>query len=220
MAKKTKRSIFNLIDLRGGYATDLVPDIMSDNEMLQAKNCWWRNGMKKRLGVTKYASFTGSLRGAIRVYEEDSDAWFTVYAVDDGSTVEFQVAATTTPATVTGASLTATTTSTAPFTAGKDVEFDALGGKIVAVNGTDRAYTIWASGSSTFYGRDLDRYDERVRSTDNWMVGQATSTSGYNDDTTDGQTIAGTLMLASATNITNGWYRASRAKHFILGRKN
>jgi hypothetical protein len=208
MANQTKRSIFNLKDLRGGYATDLIPDLMTDNEMLQAKNVWWRSGLKKRGGVSKYASFTGSLRGAIRVYEEDSDSWQTVYAVDDGSTVEFQSAASDTLVTITGASLTATTTSTAPFTVGKDVEFDALGGKIIAVNGTDRAYAIWASGSSTFYGMDLDRYDERSRSTDNWFAGQYDgSGTTYTDDTTDAQTTTGTFLLASST-YTNGWYAA------------
>jgi len=204
-----KPSIFNIKDLRGGYATDLTSDSMAENEMLTAKNVWWRNGLKKRGGVSKYASCTGSFKGGIRVYEEDSEAWYTIYGVDDGSSVAFQVAATDTlTISITAASLTAsaTTTSTAPFTTGYDVEFAALGGKIIAVNGKDRPYAIWASGSGTFYGRDLDRYDERVRSTDNWLAGQATSTSAYTDDTTDAQTTTGTFLLASATNVTNGFY--------------
>ena len=205
-----KQSIFNIKDFRGGYATSLTPQVMADNEMLQAENCWWKNGLKKRGGISKYASVTGSLRGAIRVYEEDAAAWYTIYAADDGTTVEFQAGANDTLATIVGASISAaaTTTSSAPFTKAKNVEFAALGGKVIAVNGTDRPYAIISSGSGTFYGMDLDRYDERERSTDNWYAGAATTTSAYTDDTTHAQTTVGTFELASATNVTNGFYIA------------
>ena len=203
-----KQSIFNIKDFRGGYATDLTPQLMADNEMKQAENCWWKAGLKKRGGISKYASTTGSLRGAIRVYEETAQAWYTIYATDDGSNVKFQSggsAETFLSIPLASISASATTTSTSPFTTGKDIEFAALGGKVVAVNGTDRAYTLFASGSGTFYGMDLDRYDERSRSTDNWYAGEATTTSSYTDDTTAGQTTAGTFVLATATNITNGF---------------
>ena len=204
-----KESIFNIKDFRGGYATNLTPALMADNELLKSENCWWKNGLRKRGGITKIASATGSFRGAIRVYEETAAAWYTIQAVDDNSNVQFQVGTSTeTFASIQGASLTATTTSTSPFTKGKDVEFAALGGKVIAVNGTDRPYAIWASGSGTFYGMDLDRYDERSRSTDNWYAGVATTTSVYTDDTTDAQTEAGVFLLASATNVTNGFYVA------------
>jgi hypothetical protein len=206
-----KESIFNIKDFRGGYASDLNPQLMANNEMKVAENCWWKKGLKKRGGITRIASTTGSLKGAIRVYEETAGAWYTIQAVDDNANVQFQVGTSTEtflsiPAASIGVG--ATTTSTSPFTKGNDVEFAALGGKVIAVNGTDRPYAIWASGSGTFYGRDLDRYDERDRSTDNWYAGMATTTSGYTDDTTDAQTVAGVFLLASATNVTNGFYVA------------
>ncbi|KKK92698.1 hypothetical protein LCGC14_2700320, partial [marine sediment metagenome] len=156
-----RQSIFNIKDFRGGYATSLTPELMADNEMLQANNCLWRGGLKKRGGISRYASLSNanaSMRGFIRVYEEKAEDWYTIYAVDDGSTVEFQVAKSSiTLATVVAASLTASTTSTAPFTTSKDVEFDTLGGKVIAVNGTDRPVALFPSGSGTFYLRDLDR---------------------------------------------------------------
>ncbi len=202
-------SVFEIKDFRGGFATDLPPSLMTDNELLVGENCWWKNGLKKRGGISKIASCTGSVRGAIRVWEEQAGAWYTIQAIDSGAVVQFQVGSSTeTFASILGASLTATTTSSSPFTTGKDVEFAALGGKIIAVNGTDRPYAIWASGSSTFYGMDLDRYDERERSTDNWYAGMATTTAAYTDDTTDAQTVAGVFLLASATNFTNGFYVA------------
>ena len=204
-----KESIFNIKDFRGGYATNLPPGLMSDNEMLKSENCWWKNGLRKRGGITKIASATGSFRGAIRVYEETAGAWYTIQAVDNNANVAFQVGTSTeTFASIAGASLTATTTSTAPFTKAYNVEFAALGGKVIAVNGVDRPYALWASGSGTFYGMDLDRYDERERSPDNWYAGQATSTGTFTDDTTHAQTTTGIFMLATATNVTNGFYVA------------
>ena len=209
-----KQSIFNIKDFRGGYSTDLTPELMANNELLQANNCWWRGGLKKRGGIAKYANLTNtnaSITGAVRVYEEKAEAWYTIYGVDDGSTVEFQVAKTSvTLATVAAASLTASTTTTAPFTTGKDVEFDTLGGKVIAVNGTDRPVVLFPSGSGTFYLRDLDRYDERERSTDNWYAGQwDTSTDAYTDDTTDAQDSGvDDFVIASTDATTNGFYVA------------
>ena len=202
-------SIFEIADFRGGYCGSVPPHLMADNELLVGENCWWKNGLKKRGGLSKVASCTGSVRGAIRVWEEQAGAWYTIQAVDSGAVVQFQAGTSTeTFVSIPGASLTATTTSSSPFTTAKNVEFAALGGKIIAVNGTDRPYAIWASGSGTFYGMDLDRYDERTRSTDNWYAGQATTTAAYNDDTKDAQTATGVFLLASATNVTNGFYVA------------
>ena len=106
MAKRTKKkSIFNFSDFRGGYATNTPYELMANNEMLQAENVYWNNGLKKRKGISKYASLTGSAIGFVRTYT--NGAWHTIVAVDLASSVEFHQATTTTTAfaTITMASL-------------------------------------------------------------------------------------------------------------------
>jgi len=202
-------SVFEIKDFRGGFCSSVPPHLMTDNELLVADNCWWKNGLKKRGGITKVASCSGSIKGAVRFWEEQAGGWYTIQAVDSGAVVQFQTATSTeAAASILYASLTGTTTSTSPFTTAKNVEFAVLGGKVIAINGTDRPVAIWASGSGAFYIQDLDRYDERERDTDNWYAGMATTTAAYTDDTTDAQTVAGVFLLASATNVTNGFYVA------------
>ena len=196
-----KKSIFNFGDFRGGYATNIPSELMQDNELLQAENCYWNGGLLKREGIREYASLTGSAKGSIRVYTNET--WRTVAAVQTASnTVEFQHAASDTFATITGISGTSYA-----FTNG-NVEFTTLGDKVVGVNGLNRPVAIFPT-SSALYAMDLDRYDERERDEDNWYAGQYDgSTPSYTDDTTDAQDVgAGDFSIATTT-FTNGFYVA------------
>jgi hypothetical protein len=201
MAKRRK-SIFNFSDFRGGYAVSVPNELMKDNELLQAENCRWSNGLSKREGLSKYASLTGSCRGFIRTYT--NDAWHTIVAVDTGSAVELHQGTADTFATITRASGTSYT-----WTTDKDVYFAALGDEVVAVNGTDRPAAIFPT-SSAIYAMDLDRYDERDRDNDNWYAGQYDgSATTYTDDTTDAQDVGSGDFLIASTTFTNGFYLAS-----------
>lgn len=201
MAKTKKKGIFNYFDFRGGYATNTPSELMADNELLQAENCYWNDGLRKRKGIAKYASLTGSAKGFIRTYT--NGAWHTIVAVDSGATVEFQQATSDTFATITRASGTAYTIST-----GQNVEFAGLGDEVIAVNGTDRPAAIFPT-SSAIYAMNLDQYDERARDNDNWYAGQYdASAPSYTDDTTDAQDVGSGDFLIASTTFTNGFYVA------------
>ena len=205
MAKRTKKkSIFNFSDFRGGYATNTPYELMANNEMLQAENVYWNNGLKKRKGISKYASLTGSAIGFVRTYT--NGAWHTIVAVDLASSVEFHQATTTTPAfaTIRLASGTAYA-----WTAGKNVEFTGLGDEVVAVNGTDRPAAFFPTGNA-IYAMDLDRYDERELASANWYAGQFdASTPAYTDDTTDAQDDGTDDFALATTTYSNGFYTAA-----------
>ena len=87
-----------LLDFRGGYATDIPNHLMGDNELHVATNCHWRSLLTKRNGITKYSTsdwsgFTGC-RGAIRA--KINSAWVTIVALDTGAEVNFYQGAGTT----------------------------------------------------------------------------------------------------------------------------
>jgi hypothetical protein len=206
MGKTKRKSIFNFNDWRGGYATNIPDELMQNNELRQAENCYWNNGLVKRQGISKYASLTGSAKGSLRVYTNDAE--HTIIAVDDGSTVEFQQATTTTTAfaTIKTINQRTATTSNFTFTTGKNVEFTALGDKVIAVNGTDRPAAIFPT-SSVLYAMELDRYSEVPRATSNWYAGQFDGTN-YTDDTTDAQDDGADDFYIGTSTATSGFYVA------------
>jgi hypothetical protein len=123
----------DLYDFRGGLCDNVLNERMADNELRTADNCWWKNGLEKRAGVTMYAqgslTSANTIQGFHRVYVATDTAWHTLLAIDDGSTTLFF-----------GGSTTAHTSldSSYTWTTGKKVEFDSMDGEVIAVNGTDK----------------------------------------------------------------------------------
>jgi hypothetical protein len=216
MPKRTKKkSIFNFSDFRGGYATNTPYELMANNEMLQAENVYWNNGLKKRKGISEYASLAGSAIGFIRTYT--NDAWHTIVAVDLESSVEFHQATTTTTAfaTITMASGTAYA-----WTAGKNVEFTGLGDEVIAVNGTDRPAVFFPTGNA-IYAMDLDRYDERELASANWYAGKFhASTPAYTNYTAEAQGPTAADFVLASVGYSNGFYTSADftySKYVITG---
>jgi len=189
--------MLNLFDWRGGYCKGVSSELMSNNELLIAQNCYWDGYLKKRKGHAKYTSFTASgtsIVGWARTYA--NSAWHSIYARDDGTSVKFYYAAT--------SSLSLISSSYA-FTTGNDVEMAELDGNVIFVNGVDKPGLIrYASGWSA---QNLEKYDIRSRSKDNWYAGQfdnsgSTTAAQFIDDTTDAQSSAAAdyIFAAGASN--------------------
>lgn len=171
--------IKDLIDFRGGYCTDVLNELMAENELFLAENCQWNNGLVKRNGISKYSttdlsSFTGC-KGGVRVYINSS--WVTIYAMDDDSNVNFYYGAGTTVTPI---------DNDFDWTSGYDVEFAELNGCVIAVNGVDKPAIIYYD--SGFVVKNLEEYDTRTRENSEWYAGQYTdSTETFDDDSTDAQ---------------------------------
>jgi hypothetical protein len=192
--------IKDLVDFRGGYCTDVPSHLMSDNELLVAENCYWRDGIVKRRGISTYSetdisSFT--IRGSFRAYLNST--WYTILALDDGSVTNLYYG--------TAGTFTAIDNDK-DFTKGVRCEFDQLLDAVVMVNGSDKPAVIYYSSGVVV--EDLETYDERVRENDNWVAG-AYDTSEANpfvDDTTDAQDVgADDFQVVTDTN-DDGFYVA------------
>jgi len=154
-----------LVDLSGGYATDLSPSEMSKRELLTAENCYWTGGsLKKRLAFTSYATISHSpavedLSGEIRA--KIAGTWYTFLAVDDGSDMMFFKATTTSFAEIDVA-----------FTwpTGYDVQFAFLDDKVVGTNGQSEPLAIY--NDSGIKISNLEATDARTRINANWVAGQ------------------------------------------------
>ena len=172
-------------DWRGGYCSDTPSELMTDNELLIARNCQWRAGLIKRKGIGKYQTSDWSgfsvVRGGDRFFINNNGtwAWVTIVALDTGAVVNFYQG--------TGTTFTAIDNDF-DLTTGKNVELAELGGFIVAVNGTDKPHVIYNT-AGTWTINTLEGYDERVRSLADWFAGQwdDSETVKFIDDTTDAQ---------------------------------
>lgn len=171
-------------DFRGGYFTDVPSELMKDNELLTGLNCYWENGVRKRNGISNYATnswATGvAVRGYHRLWVATLSAWYTILAIDDASAVTLYYS------TSTGATQIASTTYI--FTTGYNVEMDSLAGEVFAVNGVDKPLIVYAT--SGFVVNTLEAHDTKTRATANWAAGyyNATGTTTdliWVDDTTD-----------------------------------
>jgi hypothetical protein len=188
----------DLIDLRGGYFTDIPGELMRDSELLVAENCYWKNGLIKRGGIDKYQASDWSAlegcKGGIRAYINST--WYTIVALDDGSNTKFY-AGTGTTFTVIDASYT--------FTKALNVEFAELNGHVVAVDGTDKPAVIY--WDSALVIKDLEQYDVRTRADEEWWAGQYnTADASYDNDTTDAQDAgADDFEIGSTTNSDGCW---------------
>ena len=186
-----------------------MPDeLMANNELLMAQDCYWDSGLWKRNGYEQYESnFTASadtLRGSIRDYlgsGATSSGWYTILARDSGTNVLFYHMASDTATMIASGSVN--------FQTGYDVQFDKLNGQIIGVNGQDDPVIIY--GTSTITIQTLDEYDSRERGTSTWWAGQywASATgvaSQYVADTTNLQSSATNDFNMVYTTASNGGF--------------
>lgn len=201
--------IFTWTDFRGGYFDNVPSEQLRDNELLQANNAVWDNGLKKRKGVAHYASMPngGFIRGGIRAKIEG--VWRTIIAVDEATTggdAEFLIGTQTSFATLTYPDSTAHT-----ITQGEDVQFAVLNDQVVAVNGSDEPRIIYAT-ASTIYADTIERYDTRTVGDDNIFAGQyssTTSSGNYGTNTSAAQSSASTSFEIQSTGTGTGFWVAS-----------
>jgi len=200
-------SVFDFNDFRGGYMTDVPTDLMKDNELLQADNCYWRNGLKQRLGKASVVSLTGSaIRGGIRT--KVAGNWYTFLGVDTtaAGAVELKYGTATAFTTLTMPSGTAYTLQT-----GYDVQFAVLDERVVAVNGYDKPTVIWNSATTAFQTETLERYDLRTMASADWNAGQyypSLSATMYMTDTSDAQSAASQDFAFATYSVTSGFWVA------------
>lgn len=163
------------MDFRGGYATDIPNDLMSDHELLEATDCVWNEGLAVRAGrQTLYSFDPDVILGLFRA--RLNDAWTTIAAVDSDDVVTFyREADTETPEPI----------GPITFSAGADVSMAQLGDMVVAVNGVDKPVVIYHRDGE-YRIETLERHDTRVRSTTEWNAGAFGGVS-YTDDTADAQ---------------------------------
>jgi hypothetical protein len=203
------KSIFDFTDFRGGFFTDVPTDLMKDTELLQADNCYWRNGLKKRLGQASFTSYTGSaIRGGIRA--KISNIWYTILGIELSATGTVELRIGTDDASTT---LTKYDSRTATFTSytlqyGNDIQFAYLDEKVVAVNGYNKPSVIWASASN-FMIDTLEAYDDRLMDNDDWNAGQyrpSLTATAYFTDTADAQSVASSDFTLASTSFTTGFW--------------
>jgi hypothetical protein len=187
------------LDFRGGLVTNAPTGIAAPNELLEADNVYWRNGLIKRAGIQKYTTTTlsGSVVGGIRA--PLNDTYYSVIAVDSGTEVHFYQ----------GNGATLATIPSATFTTGNDVSIEYLNGQLLAVNGIDDPIIITNTGS---WGvQTVDEADTRELASTDWWAGgyDDSATAKYDDDTADAQSST-TADFAITTDITNdGFWVAS-----------
>jgi hypothetical protein len=203
-------SIFDFTDFRGGFFSDVPPDLMKDNELLQADNCYWRDGLKKRSGQASFTSYTSSnIRGGIRT--KIATIWYTILGIEaTGGSVELRIGTDNASTTLTRydnrlATLTYTGTL---LQNGQNVQFAVLDERVVAVNGYDKPRVIWASASN-FLVDTLESYDNRLMDNDDWNAGQyypSLTATSYFTDTADAQSSASADFTLASTTYTTGFW--------------
>jgi len=204
-------AVFEFTNFRGGYATDIPVGEMADFELLQADNCYWREGITKRMGKGSYTSWTGTaVKAAIR--SRIDSTLYTIVAVDTTSSgIQLMIGTDTAFSTISMASTTALTLTTAA-----QVQFAYLDNKIVAVDGVDEPYVIYACQSATVVGDTIEHYDTRQMDDSDWVAGfvEATLTNSawggyrYGDDTDDAQSSTTVDFALATATITSGFYIA------------
>ena len=185
----------SLLDFRGGYNTRTPYELVKINESIKLENAQWRDGLIQRGGHRIYATGFAASDVVVGVSSRfyTNNAWYTILAVDEdiAGLVRFW--------SLTGTTL-ARLSASVEWTAATAVIFAELGGKIVAVNGTDDTLVIYYSGGWVL--ETLDEHDLRTRDLVYWSAGQYTEIGDvYTDDTTDAQDAgAADFQLATTTN--------------------
>lgn len=199
--------IKRMYDFRGGYATDLAPEIMPDNMLLEGQNLYWKGKLRSRPGWTNLSTDAtlngGTVRGFCRAYINST--WMNIVALDNGSNVQFYRGDTGSYTVIQDED-----SQTYSLTADAQVEMRAIPGqgKVIAVNGTDQPVVIYYNAA--YIAKNLEQYDERSRGNDEWYAGlwDDSETPPLVDDTTDAQsTTADDFQICTATN-NDGFYVA------------
>lgn len=192
----------SMYDFRGGYATDLAPERMDKNMVLEGQNLWYKGKLEKRPGWTNLSTdatiHANTVRGFTRAYI--NGGWYNVVALDDGSYVNFYYGNT-------GAYTEITPTYN--WTKDVNVEMVFFNDAVIAVNGTDKPAIIYYSGA--WIAEDLEDYDERTRGNDEWYAGlwDDGASVEFIDDTTDAQsTTADDFQIATGGTNNDGFYVA------------
>lgn len=187
-------------DFRGGYATDLAPEQMPANMVLEGQNLYYKGKLKGRPGWTNHSTdatlHAATIRGFCRAYL--NSAWTNVVAVDDGSYVNFYYGD--------AGSYTAIDNDF-DWTKNIAVQMAYFNGAVVAVNGTDKPAVIYYD--SAYVVKNLETYDERTRGTDEWYAGlwDDGASPPFIDDTTDAQsTTADDYQIATGGTNNDGFY--------------
>ena len=181
MAKtKTARQF----DFRGGYQSNLPPDLTPPNVLKTATNIYWYGQITKRPGWDNLStSYQPNDPVGMSPRVKLNGTWYTIIADDSGTVVKFYYGNTAGYTEITDGDSAAFTWTTA-----KNVEMREFGNKIIAVNGTDKPVVIYYDGSKISVQR-LEEYDERVRGDDEWYAGlwDDGASPEFVDDTTDAQ---------------------------------
>lgn len=192
-------------DFRGGYQSNLPPELTPPNVVKTGQNIYWKGKLKKRPGFSNYSADTTINTETVvgqspRVYWNST--WYTVVAIDDGVDVGFYYGNT-------GSYTQITSPSEVVFTTAKNVDMRVFNNMVIAVNdGSDWPVVMYYDGG--FKIMDLAEYDERTREDDEWYAGQWDDGAApeFIDDTTDAQD-EGTDDFALATTTANdGFYIA------------
>lgn len=205
-----KEVVKDFYDFSGGYCETLADEKLADNEMLEAYNCYWDDGLKKSGHGGILSSLTYPCRGVVELFFEDD--WSIIGAFDLGSTggatcnAEFaysqNASSWTTILTAAGSSY--------QWYGQASTVFAKMDTNVVIANGNNIPALIYNEGSNLFI-RSLESYDERQRSDDTYYAGYWASDT-YTDDTTDyqdtGASQDATYCPAAATSGNAGFWCA------------
>jgi len=174
----------DLIDFRGGYQSNLPPELTPPNVLKTGENVYWHGKIKKRPGwdnVSTTYQPTAPLGMSPRV--KLNDTWYTIVADDIGASAKFYYGNT-------GSYTEITDPDSVAFTwdDGYQVEMREFDNKVIAVNGYNKPAIIYYDGSKISI-QNLEEYDERIREDDQWYAGQWDDGASppFVDDTTDAQ---------------------------------
>lgn len=189
-------------DFRGGYQSNAPPELTAEDMVKTGQNIYWQGKIKKRPGWDNLSTDStinnNTVRGFTRAYM--NGGWVNIVAIDDASDVNFYYGTT--------GSYTAIDNSF-DWTTGVNVELRWFADDIVvAVNGTDKPAIIYYD--SGYAVENLEAYDERTRTNDEWYAGQwdDSETPEFVDDTSDAQsTTVDDFQISSGTN-NDGFYIA------------
>ena len=190
-------SMTSLVDFRGGYATEVSDELMTDSMVRKLRNLYYNSGMRMRPGVkTAYAS-AGTV-GAKRV--NLGGGWITLIAAFVTGTVRFYTESSGTLTQI---------DSGFTWTQGSAtyVSIDSLGSEAVLADGINYPAVVKYDGSS-YSIQYVDSYATLTRTNDDWYAGQydVSETIPYIDETTQAQDDATTSFdIATATN-GDGFY--------------
>ena len=195
--------IQRFIDFRGGYQSNLAPDLTPQNVVKTGENLYWLGKIRKRPGFSNYSADTTINTETVRGVSPRvrwNNTWYTVVAIDDDTDVGFYYGNT-------GSYTQLTSPAEIVFTTGKNVEMRVINNMIIAVNEASD-WPVIMYYDSGFKIQYLEDYDERVRTDDEWYAGQWDDgeTPPFIDDTTDAQDDGTDDFSLATTTDDDGFY--------------